>query len=145
MHVFIGARLAELAKEGDKMSGFDRAINYISMGAFGLLGFAVGLFIYRRTMARAAELAREAQLEAGEALLDGGDDDLEQGVMGDDLENGRMVDPDELDAAALMDDDDISLWDASGDGYRDSWDDEPAGNGFGTNGHGNGSINGATK
>ncbi|KAK3300946.1 uncharacterized protein B0H64DRAFT_382266 [Chaetomium fimeti] len=144
VHVFIGSRLALLAEPGDKMSGFDRAVNYISMAVFGLLGFAVGVFIYRRTMARAAELAREAQLEAGEALLDG-DGDLEQGVMGDDLENGRMVDPDELDAAALMDDDDISLWDASGDGYHDSWDDEPVGNGFGSNGHGSEGINGAKK
>ncbi|KAH6650173.1 hypothetical protein F5144DRAFT_36704 [Chaetomium tenue] len=144
VHVFIGWQLSQLAEPGDKMSGTSRAINYISMAAFGLLGFSVGLFIYRRTMARAAELAREAQLEAGEALLEG-DDGLEEGVTGDDLENGRMVDPDELDAAALMDDDDISLWDASGDGYHDSWDDEPAGNGFGSNGHGKGGINGATK
>ncbi|KAK4105487.1 hypothetical protein N658DRAFT_417324 [Parathielavia hyrcaniae] len=129
VHVFIGSRLALLAESGDKMTGWDLAINYISMAVFGLLGFAVGLLIYRRTMARAAELAREAELEAGDALLDntGADDDLEQGVLGVDLENGRMVDPDELDAAALMDDDDISLWDAAGGvGYRDSWDDEPA-------------------
>ncbi|KAK4128794.1 hypothetical protein N657DRAFT_545671, partial [Parathielavia appendiculata] len=122
VHVFIGSRLALLAESGDKMTGLDLAVNYISMAVFGLLGFGVGLLIYRRTMARAAELAREAELEAGDALLDstGADDDLEQGVLGDDVENGRMVDPDELDAAALMDDDDISLWDtAGGDGYRD--------------------------
>lgn len=113
------------------MSGFDRAINYVSMLVFGLIGFGVGLFIYRRTMARAAELAREEGLEGGDPLLDGvvGDGDIEEGVLGDDLENGRMVDPDELDAAALMDDDDISLWDTPGDGYRDSWDDEGVANG----------------
>jgi hypothetical protein len=150
VHVFIGSRLARLAESGDKMSGLDLAINYVSMAVFGLLGFAVGLFIYRRTMARAAELAREEGLEGGgtgEALLDGGgdgDDDLEQGRVvlgGDELENGRMVDPDELDAAALMDDDDISLWETEGgDGYRDSWDDEPAGTGVG-----NGGINGVRK
>ena len=130
VHVFIGSRLALIAESGDTMSGMDRAINYVSMAVFGVLGFGVGLIIYQRTMSRAAELSREAELESGGALLDraslGDDDDLEQGVMGaDDLENGRMVDPDELDAAALMDDDDISLWDASGgDGYRDSWDDD---------------------
>ncbi|KAK4132444.1 hypothetical protein BT67DRAFT_336937, partial [Trichocladium antarcticum] len=65
VHVFIGSRLALLAESGDKMTGWDLAINYASMGVFGLLGFAVGVFIYRRTMARAAELAREAELEAG--------------------------------------------------------------------------------
>lgn len=131
VHVFIGSRLALIAESGDTMSGLDRAINYVSMAVFGVIGFGVGLLIYQRTMSRAAELARESELESGGALLDRAslgddDDDLEQGVMGaDDLENGRMVDPDELDAAALMDDDDISLWDASGgDGYRDSWDDD---------------------
>lgn len=140
MHVFIGSRLALLAESGDQMTGWDRAINYISMFVFGVLGFAVGLFIYRRTMARAAELTRESELEDGDALLNGVGD-IEEGVLGDDLENGRMVHPDELDAAALMDDDDISLWEGSGgDGYRDSWDDQPAVNGAGTglglNGHG---------
>jgi hypothetical protein len=148
VHVFIGSRLALLADSGDKMTGFDRAINYISMAVFGLLGFGVGLLIYRRTMARAAELAREAELEAGDALLDssGGDDDMEQGVVGDDLESGRMVHPDELDAAALMDDDDISLWDTEGgDGYRDTWDDDAAVQGPGVNNHVNGSINEAKK
>lgn len=142
MHVFIGSRLALLAESGDKMSGGDRAINFASMAIGGLLGFTVGLLIYRKTMARAAELAREEGLEAGDALLEGAldDDDVEQGVMGGggDLENGRMVDPDELDAAALMDDDDISLWDTTGgDGYHDSWDDEPA--------VGNGATNGGRK
>ncbi|AEO53979.1 hypothetical protein MYCTH_2295968 [Thermothelomyces thermophilus ATCC 42464] len=147
VHVFIGSRLALLAESGDKMSWGDRAVNYISMLVFGLIGFAVGVFIYRRTMARAAELAREAEAENGDPLLDGASGDLEQGVVaGDDLENGRMVDPDELDAAVLMDDDDISLWDtAGGDGYRDSWDDEPAGTGIGANGHANGGTNGAKK
>ncbi|AEO66038.1 uncharacterized protein THITE_2113810 [Thermothielavioides terrestris NRRL 8126] len=151
IHVFVGSRLALLAESGDKMTGFDRAINFVSMGLFGVLGFCVGLLIYRRTMARAAELAREAELEAGDALLDGSsnpaegdDEDLEQGVMlgDDDLENGRMVHPDELDAAALMEDDDISLWDTAGDGgYRDSWDDGAAvgqgagAKGVGANGH----------
>lgn len=126
VHVFIGSRLALLAESGDKMTGWDLAINYASMGVFGLLGFAVGVFIYRRTMARAAELAREAELEAGEALLDSGSRDHEEGVLGDD-DDGPLVHPDELDAAAIMDDDDISLWDTEGaDGYRDVWDDEGA-------------------
>jgi hypothetical protein len=136
VHIFIGSRLAELAESGDKMSGWYRALNYISMAVFGLIGFGVGVLIYRRTMVRAEELAREAELEAGDALLDGtpgeGDDDdegMEEGVLGDDLENGRMVDPDELDAAALMDDDDISLWDAGGDTYHDNWDDNDGVNG----------------
>lgn len=147
MHVFIGSRLALLAQSGDKMSWGDRAINYLSMLVFGVVGFAVGVFIYRRTMARAAELAREAEIENGGPLLDSADDGLEQGVVdGGDLENARMLDPDELDAAALLDEDDISLWDTAGEeGYRDSWDDEPAGTGLGLNGHANSGTNGAGK
>lgn len=138
VHIFIGSRLAAIAESGDKMSGFARAINFISMGIFGLLGFGVGLLIYQRTMRRAAELAREAEFEAGDALLAGSpdDEDVEQGVLGDDPENGRMVHPDDLDAAALMDDDDdISLWDTAGnDGYRDSWDEHTGGKGVVANG-----------
>ncbi|KAK3898869.1 hypothetical protein C8A05DRAFT_18611 [Staphylotrichum tortipilum] len=134
VHVFIGSRLALLAESGDTMTGFDRFINYASMAVFGGVGFVVTLLIYRRTMARAAELAGTDDVEAGDALFDGtplgedDDDDEEEGVTGRGSgEDGRMVHPDELDAAALMDDDDISLWETEGgDGYRDSWDDEPA-------------------
>lgn len=143
MHVFIGSRIALLAESGDSMTGLDRFINYASMLVFGGVGAAVALLVYRRTMARAAELGGD--VESGDALFDGtplGEDDdedeeMEQGVVGrgsgDD--GGRMVHPDELDAAALMDDDDISLWETEGgDGYHDSWDDEPAKTTTGING-----------
>lgn len=129
VHVFIGSRLAELAESGDKMSGFDRAVNYVGMLGGSLLGFSVGLFIYRRTMARAAELALEAELEDGEALLEG-EGDEERGVLDDD-DDGPLVHPDELDAAAIMDDDDISRWDTEGRaGYRDNWDEGPVDGGI---------------
>lgn len=127
VHVFIGSRLALLAESGDKMSGGDRAINYASMAIGGTLGFIVGLVIYRRTVARAAEIAATEALENGEAS-----DDI---LPGDDLsdgegENSRLVrgNAADADAATLMDDDDISLWEAEdleNDGsYRD-WDEEP--------------------
>lgn len=139
--MFIGSRLALLAESGDEMSGADRAVNYASMVVGGLLGFGVGLVIYRRTMARAAELAREAQLEAGEALLDGGapEDEATGRRAADGLldENGPLADPDDLDVAALMGDDDISLWETDGDGgYRDGWDGETGKQGAIPNGHG---------
>lgn len=142
VHVFIGSRLALLAESGDKMTGFDKFINYASMFIGGAVGFTVGLLIYKRTMARAAELARENgdDLEAGNALLDGANDGMEEGVLGGG--DDRLVDPDELDAAALMDDDDISLWDTEG-GYTDNWDDEPAAANGKDGGHGrNASLNG---
>ncbi len=49
------------------MSAGSRAINYIFIAFSGILGFAVGLIIYRRTMARAAELAEEEAEEIGAA------------------------------------------------------------------------------
>ncbi|KAI1843373.1 hypothetical protein JX266_010370 [Neoarthrinium moseri] len=119
VHVFIGSRLAELAERGDEMTAGDKAINYISMLLGALLGMAIGLVIYKRTMARASELAREEAAENGGML--GPDDevdyeDLEEGVL-----NRSPSRQAEADAAALMDDDDISLWETDGidDGYRD--------------------------
>lgn len=129
VHVFIGSRLALLAEKGDTMGFGDRVINYVSMLIGGLVGMGVGYFIYRRTMARAAELAREdaergRPLEAGRRLSGSGganggppreyvDDD----VLAHGGEDARLMDPN--DAAALMvDDDDISLWDAAGDDDR---------------------------
>jgi uncharacterized membrane protein YdjX (TVP38/TMEM64 family) len=119
VHVFIGSRLALLAEKD--MTFGDRMINYASMLIGGLVGMGVGYFIYRRTMARAAELARE-EAQAGRPLgsrVPGGeyvDDDVGEGG-----EDARLMDPN--DAAALMvDDDDISLWDAAGDGQFDDGD-----------------------
>ncbi|KUI54066.1 Golgi apparatus membrane protein tvp38 [Cytospora mali] len=117
VHVFIGSRLALLAEKGDEMTFGDRLVNYVSMLVGGLVGMGVGYFIYRRTMARAAELARE-EAEAGRSL-DGragaggvGGEYADDGVEGG--EGARLMDPN--DAAALMvDDDDISLWDTAGD------------------------------
>lgn len=128
VHVFIGSRLALLAERGDEMTLADRLVNYASMLVGATVGAGVGYFIYRRTMARADELARE-EAEAGRPL----DGAVGVGVGGaaggaagvgvggeyaDDAaeggEDARLMDPN--DAAALMvDDDDISLWDTAGD------------------------------
>ncbi|KAM7208027.1 hypothetical protein V8F20_001573 [Naviculisporaceae sp. PSN 640] len=164
IHVFIGSRLALLVESGDKMSAGDRAINYISMILFGIMGAAVGIIIYRRTMARAAELAREEGLAVGDDPLGGAviatadgiiddddDDELDFGYADEEEAEGRGLIPGrarsnsgkksignvDVDAAALMnDDDDISLWETDGGGYRDSWDEEASiGNG---NANGNG-------
>lgn len=120
VHVFVGSRLALLAEEGDRMGLGDRLVNYLSM-AFGvLLGAGVGYFIYRRTMDRAAEIARGDAAAAGA----GGGRPLEEGgrALGgrrgdyadEDGEGARLMDPNEA-AALMVDDDDISLWDAAGD------------------------------
>lgn len=122
VHVFIGSRLALLAESGDKMSVGDKVINYLSMLVGSVVGMALGLFIYRRTMARAKELAREEAASNGLVVdddIDAGEldyADLEEGV----LSGGRRH-AGEADEAALMDGDDISLWetDAADGGYRD--------------------------
>lgn len=111
VHVFIGSRLAALAENGDEMSLGDKLINYFSMAVSAIVGVAVGWIVYRRTMARAAEVARETAAEEGHGArvyLDTED---------------TMMDPE--DAAALMSDDDLSLWETqvNDDGYRDEDDD----------------------
>jgi hypothetical protein len=131
------------------MSAGDRAINYAGMAFGGLLGFAVGLLIYRRTMARAAELAAEG-LEGDDEGVDGmlpGAEDLDD-EDDNDGENSRLVrssnaNAGDSDAAALMDDDDISLWgaeDVEDAGAYHDWDEEAAVGGTGrkSNGFANG-------
>ena len=61
IHVFIGSRLAAIARSGETMSAGTKAINYTSMAVFGLIGAGVGLYIYRKTMARARELEAEEE------------------------------------------------------------------------------------
>ncbi|KAH6691624.1 snare associated Golgi protein-domain-containing protein [Plectosphaerella plurivora] len=118
VHVFIGSRLALIAEQGDQMTAGDKAINYASMIIGGLVGVGVGWLIYNRTMARAAELALdEANDHHGHAdhqhqrFADATDSPSGRRGNADfdyaDVEAG-LVDPD--DVAALMEEDDISLW-----------------------------------
>ncbi|KAI0400336.1 hypothetical protein F4802DRAFT_501228 [Xylaria palmicola] len=121
VHVFIGDRLAQLA-DSDGMPAGARAVNYLSILFGAVVGVGVGWLVYRRTMRRAKELALEeaAATDGGSVLLaDGfGYEDVEEGI----LSPGRARSSGEADAAALMDDDDISLWDTTEDvhdAYRD--------------------------
>ena len=59
IHVFIGSRLAEIARHGGQMSAGTKAINYISIAVGAIIGTTVGLYIYRKTLARARELEEE--------------------------------------------------------------------------------------
>ncbi|PKS12033.1 hypothetical protein jhhlp_001329 [Lomentospora prolificans] len=139
VHVFIGSRIALLVEDGGKMSAGTKAVNYLSMILGGLIGLTVGWLIYRRTMARAAELALEAAEEEGLAgspssprlgghRADSGYADL-GGEDDQDLSRARLLDPGDA-AAILADDDDISLWDAAdrGAGYVDDEDASDIGN-----------------
>ncbi|ESZ90131.1 hypothetical protein SBOR_9488 [Sclerotinia borealis F-4128] len=112
IHVFIGSRLGSLAGD-EEMDTSTRIINYASIIIGGALGATVGYIIYQRTMARAKELEIE-ELEAGNG----------------DVAAGRRLAADYTDAnnddAALMDDDDISLWDNQEEqaGYTDFIDED---------------------
>ena len=62
IHVFIGSRLAVLAKSNEKMDPTTKAINWASIIGGGILGAVTGWLIYKRTVARSLELeAREGQ------------------------------------------------------------------------------------
>jgi hypothetical protein len=111
------------------MSFGDRLINYLGMFVGGVVGMVVGWLIYKRTMARAAEIALEEAPEEGQVdrstYLDSED---------------TLMDPE--DAAALMTDDDLSLWETQLDepatqqnGIVDLDEEGQSKASYGTNGH----------
>ncbi|KAL6787920.1 hypothetical protein J3E68DRAFT_417575 [Trichoderma sp. SZMC 28012] len=113
IHIFIGSRLAIIAEQGDAMPLRDKIVNYTGMIIGGAIGAAAGFIIYRRTMARAEELARE------EATINA----AEEGIGGYEDTDDTLMDPE--DAADVMGDDDVSLWDNQGDdGWGDAYDDD---------------------
>jgi uncharacterized membrane protein YdjX (TVP38/TMEM64 family) len=61
VHVFIGSRLAAIAKSGEKMSAGTRAINYVSIAVGVAVGVVTGWYIYQKTMARAQQLEEEEE------------------------------------------------------------------------------------
>jgi membrane protein DedA with SNARE-associated domain len=105
LHVFVGAKLGELAEKGKEMDAHTKMISYISI-AIGLLAGAVtGWVIYRQTKARAAELEEQEREDARGSSREG-------------LRADYADDPAALEAAEVLreDEDDISL--------RDAWDDD---------------------
>ncbi|KAJ6782081.1 hypothetical protein PWT90_03159 [Aphanocladium album] len=108
VHVFIGSRLAVLFEKGSEMSTRDKIINWTGMGVSGLIGLVVGFVIYRRTMERAADIAREQAMDGTDA---------EHGEAGYVDSETTLLDPE--DAAAIMSDDDLSMWDTQGGNYSD--------------------------
>lgn len=62
--VFIGSRLASIAKNKGEMTLGTKLLNWASIIFFGLLGAFVGWFIYRKTMQRAREMEAEEEQNA---------------------------------------------------------------------------------
>ena len=59
IHVFIGSRLAAIARNGEKMDKSTKIINYASIVGGMIFGAATGYLIYQRTVARSRELEAE--------------------------------------------------------------------------------------
>jgi uncharacterized membrane protein YdjX (TVP38/TMEM64 family) len=68
VHVFIGSRLAAIAKSGEKMSAGTRAINYVSIAVGATVGVVTGWYIYQKTMARARQLEEEEADNIGNTI-----------------------------------------------------------------------------
>lgn len=117
IHVFIGERLAAIAKSGEKMSSGTKAVNWMSI-IFGMVfGVVTGWYIYRRTTARAREL-EAAEEEAAGRGRQRRQRDFPSSVR-------RFSDePDEHDTATLLEDDRIDFLDQEGDGYKDDFADD---------------------
>lgn len=95
------------------MDASTKAINWASIIIGGLLGIGIGYYIYQKTISRAKELEIE-ELEAQRGEIPRERRYSDEGILED-------VD---TDSAALMNDDDISLWDNEGNsGYRDEFSD----------------------
>ncbi|KAK5134350.1 hypothetical protein LTR08_006530 [Meristemomyces frigidus] len=66
LHVFVGARLGDIAENGDKMDFKSKMVSYTSILIGMVAGVATGYFIYVRTQARAKQLeAEEAAAATG--------------------------------------------------------------------------------
>lgn len=59
IHIFIGSRLAAIAKSGDKMDATTKAINWASIIGGLIMGVLTAWFIYSRTLARSREIEAE--------------------------------------------------------------------------------------
>ncbi|MCJ1226105.1 Tlg2-vesicle protein [Toensbergia leucococca] len=112
IHIFIGGRLAAIARSGEKMDASTKAINYASIAGGAIVGVATGWFIYQRTLARSREI------EAGERA------NLRQSAQ----RSGEFSDDPEEQAAAAtsLRDDDIDFLDheESDNQYQDDFNDD---------------------
>jgi len=108
IHVFIGSRLAVIAKSGEKMDATTKAINWASIVGGMILGALTGWLIYRKTIARSQELDAEERQDGRHSTTQPED-------FADDSE-AQAVTP------TLLEDDQIDFLDygvAGGDRYQD--------------------------
>lgn len=122
--IFIGSRLAVIAKSGEKMDAATKVINWASIVFGVVLGALTGWFIYKRYAClnrslansdRDRTLARSRQIEIEERASQ----------RRPPSQSGEFVDDpeDETDTAALIRDDQIDFLDSE-DAYRDEFTDD---------------------
>ncbi|KAF2013225.1 hypothetical protein BU24DRAFT_434329 [Aaosphaeria arxii CBS 175.79] len=111
LHIFIGSQLNKIADSGGKMDPKTKAMSYISIAIGAIAGIATGWFMYKKTNERARQLEAEERAGIRRTSIE-------------DLENEYADDPDALEAAQSLrqDEDDISLRSGWGGEYHD----EPA-------------------
>lgn len=125
VHVFIGSRLAAIARSGEEMSTETKVFNYASMAFFAAVGMGVGWYIYRKTMARARQLEAEEETAVRDSVRRTG------------RPPKQFMDDPEAQAAAetLAEEDAVDFFDESSGGsqYRDELTDgeDPFGHGDG--------------
>lgn len=136
IHAFIGSRLAVIAKNHEEMSAGTKAVNYVSIAVGGIIGAAVGYYIYQKTMARSKQLEAEEEAAVRDSVR----------------RTGRPPkqftdDPEAQEAAETLADDAVDYFDdenAERSTYRDELsegeDDDPFGRGDGTDDEGGAAV-----
>lgn len=123
LHIFVGARIGDIAENGDKMDTKTKLVSYLSAAIGIIVGIGTGYLIYVRTKARAKQLEAEETAAVANARR------------GSNPDGEYVDDPDEQEAVNILRsrDDDISLHPTYEDepdsdtGYRDEFtDDEDA-------------------
>jgi membrane protein DedA with SNARE-associated domain len=105
LHVFVGAKLGELAEKGKEMDTRTKIISYISITIGVLAGAITGWVIYRQTKIRARQLEEEERQNVRRRTPD-------------EIADEYADDPGALEAAEALreEEDDISL--------RETWDED---------------------
>ncbi|KAF1959061.1 hypothetical protein CC80DRAFT_467337 [Byssothecium circinans] len=108
LHIFIGSQLEKIAESGGKMGARTKALSYVSIAIGVVAGAVTAWFMYKKTKERAAQLEEEERRGIRRTSIE-------------DLDRDYADDPDALEAARTLreDDDDISLRSGWGGDYHD--------------------------
>ncbi|KAL8862893.1 MAG: hypothetical protein Q9178_000835 [Gyalolechia marmorata] len=122
--IFIGTRLAAIARSGEKMDATSKAINWISIVGGLILGMVTGWLIYKKTTARARQLESEengGERRRGARPADFTDDSSEHMATATLLRDDQIDFREDHDSLTYHDeftDDEDNVF-RSGDGYTD--------------------------